>query len=54
VAQGLDPDPVYAGSLKSGAAAYPALCQDGDDLLVVYSNAKERIYLTRLNGGALF
>lgn len=46
--------PVYAGSAKLGAYAYPAICEDVNDLYISYSErGKEIISVTRVNGGAL-
>ncbi|KAB2792612.1 hypothetical protein F9K96_05610 [Brucella anthropi] len=48
VRQGLSKDPVYPGEYKIGAAAYPDIFEGENYIWVSYSNAKERIFVSRI------
>ncbi|MBJ6134993.1 hypothetical protein JAU75_19305 [Ochrobactrum sp. Q0168] len=48
VRQGLSKDPTYPSEYKIGAAAYPDVFEGENYIWVSYSNAKERIFLSRI------
>lgn len=48
VTQGLNNDPVYPGQYKHGAAAYPDIYEGSDNIWISYSNAKERIFVSKI------
>jgi len=53
VRQGLSATPTYAGTFKSGGAAYPGICEYDGHLYISYSMQKETIGLTRVSISAI-